>query len=102
MEADVLAEAEDVPDCRRTSTGSSASSGAKVVDAALGDIGRVKDVLETGGVDLLVVEDSGGIETLVPLAGEFVTAIDEATGTIRLTLPEGLRGLNARGGRETA
>jgi hypothetical protein len=33
---------------------------------------------------------------------EFVTSIDEATGTIRLALPEGLRGLNATGGMETA
>jgi 16S rRNA processing protein RimM len=99
---DVSAEVEDVPRLPRDVYWVERLVGSKVVDAALGDIGLVKDVLETGGVDLLVVEDSGGIETLVPLVGEFVTAIDEATGTIRLTLPEGLRGLNAPGGRETA
>jgi 16S rRNA processing protein RimM len=99
---DVLAEVDDLPRLPRDVYWVERLVGAKVVDAALGDIGVAKDVLETGGVDLLVVEDGDGIETLVPLAGEFVTAIDEATGTIRLTLPEGLRGLNAPGGRETA
>lgn len=99
---EVLAPAEDVPRLPRDVYWVERLVGARVMDAALGDIGRVKDVVETGGVDLLVVTDSGGVETLVPLVGEFVNAIDEASGTIRLSLPEGLRGLNAPGGRETA
>jgi len=100
--SEVMAPAEDVPRLPRGVYWVERLVGAQVTDAALGDIGRVMDVVETGGVDLLVVEDSGGVETLVPLVGEFVTAIDEASGTIRLTLPEGLRGLNAPDGRETA
>jgi 16S rRNA processing protein RimM len=99
---EVRAQAEDVPRLPRDVYWVERLVGARVVDAALGDIGRVTDVVETGGVDLLVVVDGGGIETLVPLAGEFVTAIDEASGTIRSSLPEGLRGLNAPGGRETS
>ncbi len=99
---EVMAPAEDVPRLPLGVYWVERLMGAQVMDATLGDIGRVKDVVETGGVDLLLVEDSGGVETLVPLVGEFVTAIDEASGTIRLTLPEGLRGMNAPGGRETA
>jgi 16S rRNA processing protein RimM len=99
---EVMARAEEVPPLPRDVYWVERLVGAQVVDAALGDIGIVKDVVETGGVDLLRVEDSAGVETLVPLVEEFVTAIDEASGTIRLTLPEGLRGLNAPGGRETA
>ena len=52
--------------------------------------------------DLLLVKDDQGVETLIPMVRQFVTEIDEASGTIRLALPEGLRGLNAEGGRETA
>ena len=62
---------------------------------ASGDIGSVEDVVETGGVDLLVVKDVRGVETLIPLAEDIVRQIDEAGGTIRVTLPDGLRGLNA-------
>ena len=99
---EVLAPAEDVPRLPPDVYWVERLVGARVMDAALGDIGRVKDVVETGGVDLLLVQDSRGVETLVPLASEFVTAIDETSGTIRLTLPEGLRELNAPDGRETA
>ena len=99
---DVLALAEDVPRLPKDVYWVERLVGARVKDAALGDIGRVMDVVETGGGDLLLVKDSGGVETLVPLVREFVTEIDEASGTIRLAIPEGLRGLNAEGGRETA
>jgi 16S rRNA processing protein RimM len=76
--------------------------GAHVKDAVLGNIGQVTDVVETGGVDLLLVRDALGVETLVPLSKAFVKEIDEAAGAIFVALPEGLRGLNAAGGRETA
>ena len=76
--------------------------GAQVEDVASGDLGRVVDVIATGGVDLLLVKDALGVETLVPLVGEIVTKIDESSGTIRVALPDGLRGLNAPGGWETA
>jgi 16S rRNA processing protein RimM len=100
--SDVLAPAEDVPRLPEGVYWVERLVGARVMDVALGDIGRVMDVVETGGIDLLVVKDSGGVETLVPLAKEFVTEIDEASGTILLALPEGLRGLNAERAGETA
>jgi 16S rRNA processing protein RimM len=71
--------------------------GARVVEADGREIGRVADVVETGGVDLLRVTGAGGREILVPLARAFVTSIDEASMTIRVSLPEGLYELNAEG-----
>lgn len=100
--SDVLAPAEDVPRLPQDVYWVERLVGARVTDAALGDIGRVADVIEAGGRDLLLVKDDQGVETLIPMVREFVTAIDEASGTIRLALPEGLRGLNDAGGRETA
>ena len=100
--AEVLAPAEDVPQLPQDVYWVERLVGAQVVDETLGDIGRVVDVMESAGADLLVVEDRDGVETLVPLVKEFVTAIDDVSGTIRLALPEGLRGMNARGGMETA
>jgi 16S rRNA processing protein RimM len=99
---DVLAPAEDVPALPAGVYWVERLMGARVMDAVLGDIGRVKDVVEGGGGDLLLVEDGDGVETLVPLVKEFVTEIDETSGTIRLALPDGLRGLNVAGGLETA
>lgn len=64
--------------------------GLVVDDEAAGRLGRVEDVLETGGVDLLVVRGVGGEEILVPLAREIVVAIDESSGRVRVRLPEGL------------
>jgi len=100
--SDVLAQAEDVPQLPQDVYWVERLVGARVMDEALGDIGRVTDVIEAGGGDLLLVKDADGIETLIPMVREFVTEIDEASGTIRLAIPEGLRGLNAEGGRETA
>jgi len=99
---DVLAPAADVPELPEDVYWVERLLGARVRDAVLGELGRVKDVVDTGGSNLLVVEDGDGIETLVPLVKEFVTEIDESSGTILLTIPEGLRGLNSPGGRETA
>jgi len=68
-----------------------------VVDERGADLGTVLDVEATGGTDLLVVKGNDGEEILVPLASEFVAAIDPADGLVRVTLPEGLLELNRRG-----
>jgi len=99
---EILAVAEDVPVLPQGEYWVERLVGAHVKDAVLGHIGRVVDIVETGGIDLLQVKDASGVETLVPLASEFVKAIDAEAGTIAVALPEGLRGLNAEGGRETA
>ena len=99
---EVAAPAEDVPPLPRDVYWVERLVGAQAMDATLGDIGRVMDVIEAGGADLLLVKDDQGVETLIPLVKEFVTEIDEASGTIRLNVPEGLRGLNDPEGLETA
>ncbi len=91
---DVGALAEDVPELPPDVYWVERLVGAQVTDSVLGDIGRVKDVIETGGVDVLLVRDAGGIETLVPMVKAHVTAIDAAAGTIQVTLPAGLRELD--------
>ena len=75
--------------------------GVQVTDSVLGDIGRVKDVIDTGGVDVLIVQGADGVETLVPLVKAFVHAIDEIAGTIEVTLPRGLREVNDDDASET-
>ena len=64
--------------------------GLEVEDARIGPVGTISDVLETGGVDLLVVRNQVGSEILVPLAQEIVTEVSEAEGKVRVRLPEGL------------
>ena len=92
---EVCAAAEDVPRLPKDVYWVERLVGARVMDVAMGDIGCVADVVKTGGVDLLLVRDGGGVETLVPLVKDIVTTIDEAAGTIQVALPPGLRGLNA-------
>jgi 16S rRNA processing protein RimM len=70
--------------------------GLPVVDDTAGPLGRVEDVEETGGVDLLRVVGPRG-EVHIPLAGEIVTSIGEEG--IRVRLPEGLLDLNREDGR---
>lgn len=91
---DVAAPDEDVPRLPKDVYWMERLVGARVMDSSMGDIGCVMEVVETGGVDLLRVEDARGVETLVPLAREIVTGVDETAHTIRVALPEGLRGLN--------
>lgn len=74
--------------------------GSRVLERSGEELGRVEDVIATGGCDLLVVRAADGDEILVPLARSIVTAVDVASGTIRVALPEGLRELNAGEGRE--
>lgn len=62
--------------------------GLRAEDAGGRELGRVADVLETGGeAAVLVVRGAGG-ETLVPLAGAFVRAVDLAGGRVVVQVPE--------------
>jgi 16S rRNA processing protein RimM len=54
-------------------------------------LGRVREVMRTGGVELLVVEtDSGEREHLIPLAAEICVSVDVLNKLIRVDAPEGL------------
>ncbi len=54
-------------------------------------LGKVREVMRTGGVDLIVVENSAsGREHLIPLAEEIVVKVDAAAKKILIDPPEGL------------
>ena len=79
--------------------------GMVVVDARdERELGRVIDVLLTGGVDLLVVAATSGPDDraaseplLVPLAEEIVRDVDVRRRVVRIDPPEGLLELNRPG-----
>jgi len=57
------------------------------------DLGTVRDVLQTGGTPLLVLEPASGAgrgEILLPVARSICTSIDTASGSITVDPPEGL------------
>jgi 16S rRNA processing protein RimM len=53
-------------------------------------IGKVSEVLRTGGVELLVVEDGAGRDILIPMAQSIVVEIDISRKKILIDPPEGL------------
>lgn len=63
--------------------------GLQVVTVGGESLGRVAEIRETGGTDLLVVP-SGGREILIPFARAICTEIDLAGGRIVVDPPEGL------------
>jgi 16S rRNA processing protein RimM len=53
-------------------------------------IGVVREVMRTGGVEILVVADDAGGEFLIPMAREICVEIDVGKKLIRVDPPEGL------------
>lgn len=53
-------------------------------------IGNVREVMRTGGVELLVVEDDARREHLIPMAHEIVVQVDITHKKILIDPPEGL------------
>lgn len=53
-------------------------------------IGKVREILRTGGVELLVVENEQRHEYMIPMAAPIVTEIDIARKRILVDPPEGL------------
>ena len=74
--------------------------GMQIVERDGTRIGSVRDVLPTGGTDVLIVDrvsDSGApdVEALIPLAASIVLEIDAEARQITVELPSGLLELNA-------
>ena len=91
----VLAHGDEVPDPGEGRHYMAWLVGLEVVDHDSGErLGKVVDVTETGGCDLLVVEEKDGHELLVPVATEIVRQVDQDGARIAVRLPEGLRDLN--------
>lgn len=53
-------------------------------------IGQVREVMHTGGVEILVVAGDAGREFLIPMAHDICVEIDIADKLIRVDPPEGL------------
>jgi 16S rRNA processing protein RimM len=53
-------------------------------------VGKVREVMRTGGVELLVVEDEARREILIPMAQSIVVDIDVSNKKILIDPPEGL------------
>jgi 16S rRNA processing protein RimM len=53
-------------------------------------LGSVREVMRTGGVELLVVADNSGRERLIPMAESIVLRVDIAGKKILIDPPEGL------------
>jgi 16S rRNA processing protein RimM len=64
--------------------------GSRVVTIDGKEIGNVKEILRTGGVEVLVVVDETGRDRLVPIAADIVVEIDKDQKLIRIDPPEGL------------
>lgn len=54
------------------------------------NLGRVKDVLQTGANDVYIVDSQEFGEVLIPAHDETIISIDFDAETIHMTLPEGL------------
>lgn len=54
------------------------------------EVGRIRDVLETGANDVYIVESAEHGELLIPAHDETINRIDFESGVIDMTLPEGL------------
>ncbi|MCD8193744.1 MAG: ribosome maturation factor RimM [Tannerellaceae bacterium] len=63
--------------------------GYTVIDTEVGEIGPVTDVDEST-LNVLFNIDRHGEEVLIPVADEFIEAVDHTARTLTLTLPEGV------------
>jgi len=69
--------------------------GCRVVERASGEeLGRVRELVPTGGGWVLAVATPGGKELLIPFAEEYCPRIAPQEKLIEIVLPEGLKELN--------
>ena len=64
--------------------------GLKVIGPGERFLGRVLEVISTGGTDLLLVRDEAGGESLIPFARAICKRIDPEEGIIEIDPPQGL------------
>jgi len=97
--ARILVAPEDAPDLGPDEYYAERLVGMDVVDEDGQGLGRVEDLLVTGGVDLLVVRAPDAVDAeplMIPLAKEIVRAVDEDAGRIVVRPPAGLLELNRK------
>lgn len=65
-------------------------AGCRVETIGGAHVGEVRNIMRTGGVELLAVVDDAGRERLVPMASDICVEIDIEKKLIRIDPPEGL------------
>ncbi|NND76555.1 MAG: 16S rRNA processing protein RimM [Flavobacteriales bacterium] len=65
----------------------------KIIDKTTGIIGKVSEILEYPGNELMKVEN-GDQDVLIPINDTFIIEVDKKEKTIHVDLPEGLLDLN--------
>lgn len=65
-------------------------TGSRVETIGGQNVGEVKGIMRTGGVEMLSVVDQSGRDRLIPMAGDIVLEIDKEKKLIRIDPPEGL------------
>jgi 16S rRNA processing protein RimM len=88
----VIAPADEVPELPAGTYYAARLVGLPVLDEAGRMLGRIDDIVATGGTDVLVVVTHDGAEILIPFARELMVAIDPERVVVRM--PEGLGSLN--------
>ena len=91
--ADIKMPAGELPAPNQGSYYTSQLRGCEVFTADGEYIGRLSEVLDWGGTQILKV-DRGNEETLIPFAESFLKSIDLDQRRIEVHLPEDLRNLN--------
>lgn len=69
--------------------------GLEVLGPERRSLGRVREVISTGGTDLLLVGGQGGRDYLIPFARSICKRVDPEAGIIEIDPPEGLLELDA-------
>ncbi len=64
--------------------------GLSVVDATRGELGTIKDIMNSGASDIIIVKRKGKNELLIPYLNAIVTSVDLEEGVMQVVLPEGL------------
>jgi 16S rRNA processing protein RimM len=66
--------------------------GLQVIDEAGEFLGMIVEIFPTGGNEVLVMEEKGGEEILLPAIREVIREVDLKRGFLRVRMMEGLRG----------
>ncbi len=64
--------------------------GLTVVDESRGDLGTIKDIINSGASDIIIVKRKGKNELLIPYLNAIVKNVDLSSGKMDVILPEGL------------
>lgn len=63
--------------------------GFKVEDKNHGELGTIKDILESGPSRLIQILDENGKEVLIPVQGPFITSLNRSKKLLKVDLPDG-------------